>query len=205
MKLFSKENKEALSRPLSVDNPVLVQVLGICSALAVTAQLKPAIVMGLAVTVITAFSNVIISVIRNTIPTRIRIIVQLVVVAALVTIVSQILKAYSYDISVQLSVYVGLIITNCILMGRLEAFAMKNGPWPSFLDGIGNGLGYALILVVVGAVRELFGRGTLLGFTVVPDVLYDWGYVNNGMMTMPAMALILLGCVIWVHRAISKS
>ena len=179
----------------------MVQVLGICSALAVTSQLKPAIVMGLAVTVITAFSNVIISLIRNTIPNRIRIIVQLVVVAALVTIVSQVLKAVAYDVSVQLSVYVGLIITNCILMGRLEAFAMTNKPWPSFLDGIGNGLGYAMILVVVGFVRELLGNGSLLGFRVVPQALYDAGYMNNGMMTMPAMALILLGCVIWVHRA----
>ena len=176
-------------------------MLGICSALAVTSQLKPAIVMGLAVTVITAFSNVIISLIRNTIPNRIRIIVQLVVVAALVTIVSQVLKAVAYDVSVQLSVYVGLIITNCILMGRLEAFAMTNKPWPSFLDGIGNGLGYAMILVVVGFVRELLGNGSLLGFRVVPQALYDAGYMNNGMMTMPAMALILLGCVIWVHRA----
>ncbi|AGB27790.1 MULTISPECIES: NADH:ubiquinone reductase (Na(+)-transporting) subunit D [Prevotellaceae] len=201
MALFSKQNKEVLGNPLNLDNPILVQVLGICSALAVTSQLKPAIVMGLAVTVITAFSNVIISLIRNTIPMRIRIIVQLVVVAALVTIVSQVLKAFAYDVSVQLSVYVGLIITNCILMGRLEAFAMMNKPWPSFLDGIGNGLGYAMILVVVGFVRELVGRGTLLGFKVVPDALYDLGYMNNGMMTMPAMALILLGCVIWVHRA----
>jgi len=153
------------------------------------------------VTVITAFSNVIISIIRNTIPNRIRIVVQLVVVAALVTIVSQILKAFAYDVSVQLSVYVGLIITNCILMGRLEAFAMMNKPWPSFLDGVGNGLGYAMILVIVGAVRELLGRGSLLGFQVIPDFCYDLGYVNNGMMTMPAMALILVGCVIWVHRA----
>ncbi len=201
MSLFNKKNREALSNPLNLDNPIMVQVLGICSALAVTSQLKPAIVMGLAVTVITAFSNTIISIIRKTIPTRIRIVVQLVVVAALVTIVSQILKAYAYDVSVQLSVYVGLIITNCILMGRLEAFAMTNKPWPSFLDGIGNGLGYAMILVIVGAVRELLGRGTLLGVTIVPQCIYDWGYANNGMMTMPAMALILLGCVIWVHRA----
>ena len=201
MALFSKQNKEALINPLNLDNPILVQVLGICSALAVTSQLKPAIVMGLAVTVITAFSNVIISLIRKTIPARIRIIVQLVVVATLVTIVSQVLKAFAYDVSVQLSVYVGLIITNCILMGRLEAYAMTNKPWPSFLDGLGNGLGYALILVVVGAFRELFGRGTLLGFTIIPKGVYDFGYVNNGMMTMPAMALILLGCVIWVHRA----
>ena len=196
MALFSKQNKEAFIKPLNGDNPVLVQVLGICSALAVTSQLKPAIVMGLAVTIITAFSNVIISIIRNTIPQRIRIIVQLVVVAALVTIVSQVLKAFAYDVSVQLSVYVGLIITNC-----LEAFAMMNKPWPSFLDGVGNGLGYALILVIVGAVRELLGRGSLLGFQLIPEGAYNFGYVNNGMMTMPAMALILVGCVIWVHRA----
>ena len=201
MALFSKQNKEAFIKPLNGDNPVLVQVLGICSALAVTSQLKPAIVMGLAVTIITAFSNVIISIIRNTIPQRIRIIVQLGVVAALVTIVSQVLKAFAYDVSVQLSVYVGLIITNCILMGRLEAFAMMNKPWPSFLDGVGNGLGYALILVIVGAVRELLGRGSLLGFQLIPEGAYNFGYVNNGMMTMPAMALILVGCVIWVHRA----
>lgn len=201
MALFSKQNKEVLANPLNLNHPILIQVLGICSALAVTAQLKPAVVMGLAVTVITAFANVIISLIRKTIPTRIRIIVQLVVVAALVTIVSQILKAFAYDVSVQLSVYVGLIITNCILMGRLEAFAMMNKPWPSFLDGIGNGLGYAFILVVVGAFRELLGRGTLFGFTIIPQCAYDAGYVNNGMMTMPAMALILVGCVIWIHRA----
>ena len=207
MALFSKQNKEAFTNPLNLDHPILGQVLGICSALAVTSQLKPAIVMGLAVTVITAFANVIISIIRNTIPNiisiirntipnRIRIVVQLVVVAALVTIVSQILKAFAYDVSVQLSVYVGLIITNCILMGRLEAFAMQNKP-----DGVGNGLGYAMILVIVGAVRELLGRGSLLGFQIIPDACYDFGYVNNGMMTMPAMALILVGCVIWVHRA----
>ena len=201
MSLFSKQNKEAFINPLNLDNPILVQVLGICSALAVTSQLKPAIVMGLAVTIITAFSNVIIASIRKTIPMRIRIIVQLVVVAALVTIVSQILKAVAYDVSVQLSVYVGLIITNCILMGRLEAFAMMNKPWPSFLDGVGNGLGYALILVIVGAARELLGRGSLLGFQLIPQSVYDAGYMNNCMMTMPAMALILVGCVIWVHRA----
>ena len=204
MSLFSKANREVLTSPLAKNNPVAVQVLGICSALAVTAQLEPAIVMGLSVTVITAFANVIISLLRKTIPNRIRIIVQLVVVASLVTLVSQILKAYAYDVSVQLSVYVGLIITNCILMGRLEAFAMMNGPWESFLDGVGSGLGYAWILVAVGFVRDLFGNGTLLGLRVIPDSLYveNGGfYVNNGMMTMPAMALILLGCVIWVHRA----
>lgn len=198
---LSKEYKQVFTNPLSTDHPVLMQVLGICSALAVTSQLRPAIVMGLAVTIITAFSNVIISLIRKTIPNRIRIIVQLVVVAALVTIVSQVLKAVAYDVSVQLSVYVGLIITNCILMGRLEAFAMTNKPWPSFLDGVGNGLGYAMILVVVGALRELLGRGSLLGFQIVPQAAYDAGYMNNGMMTMPAMALILVGCVIWIHRA----
>ena len=178
MSLFKKQNKEALINPLNLDHPILVQVLGICSALAVTSQLKPAIVMGLAVTVITAFANTIISIIRNTIPMRIRIVVQLVVVAALVTIVSQILKAFAYDVSVQLSVYVGLIITNCILMGRLEAFAMTNKPWLSFLDGIGNGLGYAMVLVIVGGTRELLGRGTLLGMDIIPGFVYDFGYVN---------------------------
>ncbi len=192
--------KDVFLAPLNILNPVLVQVLGICSALAVTSQLKPALVMGLAVTVITGFSNLIISLIRNTIPTRIRIIVQLVVVAALVTIVSQVLKAFAYDVSVQLSVYVGLIITNCILMGRLEAFAMQNKPWHSFVDGIANGLGYGIILVIIGAFRELFGRGSLLGFKVIPEGAYDFGYIDNGMMAMPAMALILIGCVIWIHR-----
>ena len=207
MSLFSKANREVLTSPLAKNNPVAVQVLGICSALAVTAQLEPAIVMGLSVTVITAFANVIISLLRKTIPNRIRIIVQLVVVASLVTLVSQILKAYAYDVSVQLSVYVGLIITNCILMGRLEAFAMMNGPWESFLDGVGSGLGYAWILVAVGFVRELFGNGTLLGLRVIPDSLYveNGGfYVNNGMMTMPAMALILVGCLIWALRSCQK-
>ncbi len=206
-KLFSKENGEVFMRPLNLDNPVTVQILGICSALAVTSQLKPAVVMGLSVTVITAFSNVIISLIRKTIPMRIRIIIQLVVVAALVTIVSNILKAYVYDVSVQLSVYVGLIITNCILMGRLEAFAMSNGPWESFLDGVGNGLGYAIVLVIVGFVRELLGFGSIFGFQIIPQSFYTENggyYMNNGMMTMPAMALILLGCVIWVHRSINK-
>ena len=207
MSLFSKENGEVFMGPLNLNNPVTVQVLGICSALAVTSQLKPAIVLGLSVTVITAFSNVIISLIRKTIPNRIRIIVQLVVVAALVTIVSNILKAYVYDVSVQLSVYVGLIITNCILMGRLEAFAMQNGPWERFLDGIGNGLGYALILVIIGFFRELLGFGSILGFQIIPDCAYMGNgglYINNGMMTMPAMALILLACVIWAHRAYNK-
>lgn len=193
--------KDVFTQPLSFMNPVLVQVLGICSALAVTSQLKPALVMSIAVTIITAFSNLIISCLRNTVPNRIRIVVQLVVVAALVTIVSQVLKAFVYDVSVELSVYVGLIITNCILMGRLEAFAMTNKPLPSFIDGLANGLGYGIILIIVGAAREFFGRGSLLGFQILPDAVYDFGYINNGMMTMPAMALILIGCVIWIHKA----
>lgn len=198
--LFSKENKEAFFGPLGANNPVAVQVLGICSALAVTAQVEPAIVMGLSVTVIVAMANVIISLLRKTVPNRIRIIVQLVVVAALVTIVSQILKAFAYDVSVQLSVYIGLIITNCILMGRLEAFAMQNGPWESFLDGIGNGLGYAWVLVAVAFFRELFGSGTLFGVQVVPQALYDLGYINCGIMLTPVAALVLVGCIIWVMK-----
>lgn len=202
--LFSKDNQKVFLEPLNLNNPILVQVLGICSALAVTSKLEPSIVMGLSVTVITAFSNVIISLLRKTIPNRIRIIIQLVVVAALVTIVSMVLKAFAYDVSVELSVYVGLIITNCILMGRLEAFAMSNEPWPSFLDGVGSGLGYAWILVVVGAVRELFGSGTLLNIRIIPQFCYDSGYMDNGMMTMPAMAMIILGCVVWAHRALVK-
>ncbi|MBP3716459.1 MAG: NADH:ubiquinone reductase (Na(+)-transporting) subunit D [Paludibacteraceae bacterium] len=202
--LFSKENKEAFINPLNLNNPIAVQVLGICSALAVTAQLEPALVMGLSVTIITAFSSLVISLIRNTIPSRIRIIVQLVVVAALVTIVSMVLKAYLYHVSVQLSVYVGLIITNCILMGRLEAFAMSHSPWPSFLDGVGNGIGYALVLIVVGAIRELFGAGTLLGYKVIPQCVYEAGYKDCGMMVMPSMALILIGCVIWAQRSLNK-
>ena len=202
--LFSKQNKEVFSAPLGMNNPVTVQVLGICSALAVTAKLEPAIVMGLSVTVITAFSNVVISLLRKTIPNRIRIIVQLVVVAALVTIVSEVLKAFAYDVNKQLSVFVGLIITNCILMGRLEAFALGNGPWESFLDGIGNGLGYAIILIIVGFFRELLGSGTLLGFQVIPQAFYDLGYVNNGLMILPPMALIVIAVIIWVHRAKNK-
>ena len=202
--LFSKKNREVFSTPLGMNNPVTVQVLGICSALAVTAKLEPAIVMGLSVTVITAFSNVVISLLRKTIPNRLPIIVQLVVVAALVTIVSEVLKAFAYDVSVQLSVYVGLIITNCILMGRLEAFAMMNGPWESFLDGIGNGLGYAKILIIVAFFRELLGAGTLFGFQVIPQAVYDLGYLNNGLMLMPPMALIICACIIWYQRAKHK-
>lgn len=175
-------NSRVFLNPLSKDNPVVVQVLGICSVLAVTAKLEPAIVMGISVIAVLAFANVIISLIRNTIPTNIRIIVQLVVVAGLVVIVDQVLKAYAYDASKQLSVFIGLIITNCILMGRLEAFAMANKPWPSFLDGVGNGLGYALILVIVGFFRELLGSGTLLGYQVIPQSFYEAGYVNNGLI-----------------------
>ena len=203
-KLFSDKTKQIFLGPLSKNNPIAVQVLGICSALAVTANLKPALVMGISVTVIVAFSNVIISMLRNTIPNRIRIIVQLVVVAALVTVVSEILKAYAYDVSAKLSVYIGLIITNCILMGRLEAFAMANKPWESFLDGLGNGFGYAVILVIVGVFRELLGAGSLLGFRIIPQSFYDAGYMNNGLMMMPPMALILLACIIWVHRSKNK-
>lgn len=197
-------NKSVLFNPFSKDNPVIVQVLGICSVLAVTAKLEPALVMGLSVIAVLAFSNVIISLIRNTIPTNIRIIVQLVVVAALVIIVNQLLLAYAYDVSKQLSVFIGLIITNCILMGRLEAFAMGNKPWPSFLDGIGNGIGYAIILIITGFFRELLGSGTVLGFQVVPQSFYEAGYANNGLMILPPMALIVVACIIWVHRARNK-
>ncbi|MGL5317119.1 MAG: NADH:ubiquinone reductase (Na(+)-transporting) subunit D [Bacteroidales bacterium] len=204
MSLFSKKNKEILLGPLSKNNPVIVQVLGICSALAVTAKLEPALVMSISVTAVVAFANVIISLLRNTIPNRIRIIVQLVVVAALVIIVDQVLKAYAYDVSKQLSVFVGLIITNCILMGRLEAFALGNGPWESFLDGVGNGIGYSIILLVVAFFRELLGSGTLFGIQVVPQFLYDMGYQNNGLMILPPMALITVGCIIWFQRSKNK-
>lgn len=193
-----------LVNPLSKDNPVIVQVLGICSALAVTAQMEPAIVMTISVTAVLAFANVIISLLRNTIPNSIRIIVQLVVVAALVVIVDQVLKAYNYEVSKALSVFIGLIITNCILMGRLEAFALSNRPWPAFLDGIGNGLGYGIILIIVSFFRELFGSGTLFGYEVFPQWWYDAGYMNNGMMILPPMALIVVACIIWVHRIKNK-
>lgn len=197
-------NSKVLFNPLSKDNPVIVQILGICSALAVTAKLEPAIVMGLSVVAVLAFACVIVSLIRKTIPTSVRIIVQLVVVAGLVVIVNQLLMAYAYDVSKQLSVFIGLIITNCILMGRLEAFAMGNKPWPAFLDGVGNGLGYAIILVIVAFFRELLGSGTLLGYQVVPQCFYDAGYANNGLMILPPMALIVVACIIWVHRSRNK-
>lgn len=199
--LFSAKNMKVLLGPLGANNPVTVQILGICSALAVTAKLEPAIVMALSVTVVTAMANLIISLLRKTIPDRIRIIVQLVVIAALVIVVDQILKAYAYDVSKQLSVFVGLIITNCILMGRLEAFAMGNKPWPSFLDGIGNGLGYGFILVILGFFRELLGNGTLFDIQIIPESWYiaNGGfYSNNGLMLLPPMALIGVGIIIWV-------
>ena len=208
MSLWNKKNKETLVGPLSKNNPIMVQMLGICSALAVTSKLEPSIVMAFSVTVVVAFSNVVISLLRKTIPNRIRIIVQLVVAATLVTIVSEVLKAYAYDVSKQLSVFVGLIITNCILMGRLEAFALGNGPWESFLDGIGNGLGYGAVLVAVGFFRELFGSGTLLGYQIIPQSFYATdgihGYVNNGLMILPPMALISVAVLIWIHRSYNK-
>ena len=199
--LFSTKNKKLVTDPLNDSNPITVQVLGICSALAVTTKMEPSIVMALAVIVVCAFSNLVISLIRNIIPNRIRIIVQLTIVAALVILVDQFLKAYVYDVSKQLSVFVGLIITNCIIMGRLEAFAMGNKPWPAFLDGIGNGIGYGLILVLVSAVRELFGAGELMGYRIVPDSFYKMGYFNNGLAILPPMALIVVGIIIWIQRS----
>ena len=201
---LSTKNKEILFNPVNKNNPVIVQMLGICSALAVTVKLQPAIVMTLSVIAGVAVANVISSLLRKTLPNRIRIIIQLVVVAALVTIVNEVLKAFAYDVSKQLSVYVGLIITNCILMGRLEAFALGNRPWESFLDGVGNGVGYGIILIVVAFFRELFGSGTLLGYQVIPQAFYDLGYVNNGLMIMPPMALILCALIIWIHRSRNK-
>ena len=183
------------------DNPITVQVLGICSALAITVQLKPAIVMSISVVAVMAASNVIISILRNLIPNRIRIIVQLVVVASMVILVDQILKAFVYDVSKELSVFIGLIITNCIIMGRLEAFALGNNVWRSFLDGIGNALGYAWILIAVAFFRELFGSGNLLGIQVIPDFIYEMGYVNNGLMLLSPMALIVVGLIIWIQRS----
>lgn len=201
---MSSKNKKLITMPFSKENPIIVQVLGICSCLAVTVKLQPAVVMALSVTVVVMMSNLFISLLRNTIPPRIRIIVQLVVVAMFVILVDQFLKAFAYDISKQLSVYVGLIITNCIVMGRLEAFAMSNKPIPSLLDGLGNGLGYGIILIIVAVIRELFGFGTLWGYRIIPESFYKIGYENNGLMVMPAMALILVGIVIWVHRSKNK-
>ena len=197
--------KKLLIEPLRKTNPVTVLVLGICSCLAVTAKLKPALVMGASVTVVTAFSNLIISLLRKGIPSRIRIIVQLVVVATLVIMIDQFLKAFAYDVSKQLSVYVGLIITNCIIMGRLEAFALSHGPMESFLDGLGNGLGYSLILIIVAFFRELLGSGTLLGYQVVPQSFYEAGYQNNGLMILPPMALIVIGIVMWINNNKTES
>ena len=194
------KNINLMTAPLRKANPITVLILGICSALAVTAKLKPAIVMALSVTVVTALSNLVISLLRKGIPSKIRIIVQLIVVATLVILVDQFLKAFVYDVSKQLSVFVGLIITNCIVMGRLEAFAMAHKPWESFLDGIGNGLGYGSILVIVAFFRELFGSGTLLGYQVIPQGMYDFGYVNNGLMILPPMALIIIGIIIWLQK-----
>ena len=199
--LFSKKNMKLLSDPLNDNNPITVQVLGICSALAITVQLKPAIVMAISVLVVLSIANVLISLMRNLIPSRIRIIVQLVVIAALVILVDQVLKAFLYDVSKELSVFVGLIITNCIIMGRLEAFGMANGPWESFLDGIGNSFGYAWILIVVAFFRELLGSGTLFGYPILENLgLYEMGYENNGMMILPPMALITVGVIIWIQR-----
>ena len=203
--LFSAKNRKLLTNPLGAENPITVQVLGICSALAITAKLEPALVMTLSVMAVLALSNVIISLLRNTIPSRIRIIVQLVIVAALVIVVDQVLKAFAYEVSKQLSVFVGLIITNCIIMGRLEAFALGNKPWPAFLDGIGNAAGYGVILIIIAFFRELLGSGTLYGFHVIPQALYDMGYQNNGLKILPPMALITVGVIIGVQRSRNKS
>jgi Na+-transporting NADH:ubiquinone oxidoreductase subunit D len=202
--LFSKKNIRTLRDPLDDNNPVTVQVLGICSALAVTVQVKPALIMALGVIFVAAFSNLFTSLLRNSIPTRVRIIVQLIIIATLVTLVDQVLRAYMFDISKKLSVFVGLIITNCIIMGRLEAFALAQKPWPSFLDGIGNGVGYGIILVVVAIFRELFGAGTLMGYKIIPQWAYDMGYVNNGLMVLPPAALFVIGVYIWAQRSWNK-
>lgn len=204
MALLNSKTKAVFLGPLNKNNPVIIQVLGICSALAITSKLEPSVVMTIAVVVVAGFGNVIISLLRNTIPNRIRIIVQLVVVAALVTIVSEVLKAYVYDVNKQLSVFVGLIVTNCILMGRLEAFALGNGPWPSFLDGVGNGLGYGWILIVTGFFRELLGSGTLYDIQIIPQSFYNFGYEDNGLMILPPMALMVVAGIIWIHRSFNK-
>ena len=201
--LFSPQNRTVLKDPLSDNNPITIQVLGICSALAVTTQVKPSLVMGIAVIFVLVFSNLIISVMRNLIPNNVRIIVQMTVVASLVVVVDQVLKAYAYDVSRQLSVFVALIITNCIIMGRLEAFAMTNKPWPSVLDALGNGLGYALVILAVGFCRELFGSGKVFGLQIVPQALYNAGYVDNGLMVLAPGAFILMGLLIWAQRRMS--
>lgn len=203
--LFSPKNLKLLRDPLNSNNPITVQVLGICSALAVTVKMEPSVVMAVSVMIVTGFSNLVISMLRNTIPPRIRIIVQLVVIAMLVILVDQILQAYAYDVSKQLSVFVGLIITNCIVMGRLEAFAMANKPWPAFLDGIGNGAGYGAILVIVSFFREILGSGTVWGYKVIPQSVYQAGYLDNGLVILPPMALIIVGIIIWVQRSKNKN
>jgi Na+-transporting NADH:ubiquinone oxidoreductase subunit D len=202
--LFSTKNLRLLREPLNDSNPITVQVLGICSALAITVKLQPSIVMAISVVAVMAVSNVVISLLRNTIPPRVRIIIQLTVIAALVIIVDEVLQAFAYDVSKQLSVFVGLIITNCIIMGRLEAFAMANKPWPAFLDGIGNAAGYGVILIIVGFFRELLGSGTLFGYRVIPEAFYEAGYQNNGLMILPPMALITVGIIIWVQRGYNR-
>ena len=203
--LLSPKNRKLLSDPIGKDNPITVQVLGVCSVLAVTVQLKASLVLAIAVVAVMGFANVIISLLRHGIPPRIRIIVQLTVIASLVILVDQVLKAFVYDVSRQLSVFVGLIITNCIIMGRLEAYALQNKVWPSFLDGIGNAAGYGSILILVAAIRELLGSGTLMGIQVIPDFMYNIGYVDNGLMILPPMALITVGVIIWIHRHRDKS
>lgn len=201
---MNKELKETILNPIFKGNPITVLVLGICSSLAVTVEMKGALVMALSVTIVTGLSSLVLSMMRNTIPNRVRIIVQLVVVALMVILVDQFLKAHAYGIDKQLSVYIGLIITNCIVMGRIEAFALGNKPIPSLLDGLANGVGYGLILIVVAFFRELFGSGTLFGLRIIPESFYAAGYVNNGLVILPPMALILIGCIIWIQRSIQK-
>lgn len=208
--LFSKKNKKLLTDPLADNNPITIQVLGICSALAITAQLKPSIVMAISVVFVLGIGNVVISLMRNIIPSKIRIIVQLVVVATLVIVVDQVLKAFAYTLSKELSVFIGLIITNCIIMGRFEAFALGNGPWKSFLDGIGNAAGYGVLLIIVAFFRELLGSGTLFGAKVLGDPIektgvYAFGYENNGFMVLAPMALITVGIIIWIQRSRNKA
>lgn len=202
--LFSAKNIKLLREPLGASNPITVQVLGICSALAITVKLKPSIVLAISVVVVMAVSNVVISLLRKKIPPRIRIIVQLVVIATMVILVDEVLQAFAYDVSKQLSVFVGLIITNCIIMGRLEAFALANKPWPAFLDGIGNAAGYGVILIIVAFFRELLGSGTLLDYQVIPEGFYNFGYENNGLMVLPPMALVVVGIIIWIQRSRNK-